>query len=78
MSATVKHTSLSGQNLDYGLKEFYLNWHQFPAEWLDGLQDEAEQVDSSGPMLWNFLRPQFTNVRSKLECLALAGLSSQK
>jgi len=29
-----------------------------------------------GPMLLNFLRPSFTNVRNKLECLSLASICS--
>ncbi len=31
---------------------------------------------SLDPMLWNFLRTQFTNFRNKLECLFLAIISN--
>ncbi len=37
---------------------------------------QCKTATALGAMLGNFLRTQFTNVRNKLECLSLAGLSS--
>jgi hypothetical protein len=53
------------------LRDFfdYYSDRYFPTECVQTLVCE-------GPMLQNFLRQQFTDVRNKLECLFLANLSS--
>jgi hypothetical protein len=82
-----KHSSLLQIFINFGHKKFYNMGPRAAAAFAqlkkltDGDSETLAQKlraisGAQGPMLENFLRLQFMNVHSKLECLYRPGLSS--
>ncbi len=59
----------SAEETEIGKSKCPVCHKEFSSIWV--LKAHSEEIHNQVSMLWNILRPEFTNVRNKLECFAL-------